>query len=176
MFLLRTSIRTHRSEQVCCTPHARTRLTRWWHGGYTRWHTDGAHLFDAETLAETAHAAGAPTDPPPSPSSAYVHLPPHALTVFVGLDDVDQAQGWPEFFRGSHQQSVARELEAGAAVDPPVSFPVTKQSAIVFDYRIVHRGTANTHATKDRPLLYLVYAKPWFCDQANFGSISVFET
>lgn len=47
-------------------------------------------------------------------------------------------------------------------------------SAICFDYRTVHRGTANT-SEKDRPLLYFTFARKWFSDTENFPTISIFD-
>ena len=44
--------------------------------------------------------------------------------------------------------------------------------AVLFDYRTVHRGTANRSA-EDRPLLYLTFARPWFSDTVNFPTTSV---
>ncbi len=71
---------------------------------------------------------------------------------------------------------------------------------LMFDYRLLHCGTANTSekvcgrtkgddlckclispsslspppphspTLQSRPLLYLVFSKPWFKDQVNFGS------
>ena len=71
--------------------------------------------------------------------------------------------------------------------------PVLKQGdALIYDYRVCHRGTANLfgklEATKDetkkkkkkkarssendvagsRRILYLMYARPWFTDHVNF--------
>ncbi len=59
---------------------------------------------------------------------------------------------------------------------------MTGGSAIVFDHRVVHRGTANTavgeHLSaedRQRPMLYLTFAKPWFTDSVNFPTESVFD-
>jgi len=46
--------------------------------------------------------------------------------------------------------------------------------AIVFDYRTVHRGTANA-GVDDRPMLYLTYGRPWFNDNVNFPKRSLFD-
>ena len=40
-------------------------------------------------------------------------------------------------------------------------------SAILFDYRLKHRGLGN-RSTEDRPLLYLTYARPFWLDVYNF--------
>ena len=51
--------------------------------------------------------------------------------------------------------------------------------AIVFDYRLKHRGLGNRSGV-DRPLLYLTYARPFWYDVYNFdrkryGSLPVVE-
>jgi hypothetical protein len=45
----------------------------------------------------------------------------------------------------------------------------------VFDYRLLHAGRAN-HSAADRPVLYYVYAKPWFVDPHNFPDRSVWAS
>jgi ectoine hydroxylase-related dioxygenase (phytanoyl-CoA dioxygenase family) len=46
--------------------------------------------------------------------------------------------------------------------------------AIVFDYRILHRGLANI-SDQARPLAYFTFAKPWFRDATNYTKTSLFE-
>jgi len=117
------------------------------------WHMDGDHLF-------------AGTNGP--------HLAAHALTVFVPLIDVLPELGSPQFFVGSHVEEVSAALQQGATVDPPVSYELPAGSAVVFDYRIIHRGTANRSGSagsgtpRQRPMLYYVFSKPWFQDVRNF--------
>lgn len=89
-----------------------------------------------------------------------LQLPPHALNVFVPLVDVSADNGATEFAPGSHldwndPRKVVLEATAG--------------DAIVFDWRLKHRGLAN-RVTQPRPLLYLTYALPWFVDRYNFSS------
>ena len=38
---------------------------------------------------------------------------------------------------------------------------------MLIDYRLWHRGTANCSAAM-RPILYVIYARPWFTDFRNF--------
>ena len=47
--------------------------------------------------------------------------------------------------------------------------------AIIFDYRILHRGLANTSA-EDRPLAYFTYGRSWFRDATNYSSTSILPT
>jgi len=116
--------------------------------GVQNWHRDGEALFD------------------------HVQLPPHCVTVFVPLVDVTEANGPTEFYPGSHERK--REhyyagTEEGACHLPTCAPCLVCGSALLFDYRLVHRGTANTTDT-DRPMLYFVYAQPWFQDVQNFPS------
>jgi hypothetical protein len=87
------------------------------------------------------------------------YLPCHCLTVFVPLVDLCADNGATEFSLGSHLHECEdlgeRVLECLAG------------SAIVFDYRTLHRGTAN-RTTADRPILYFTYARSWFEDPVNY--------
>ena len=87
------------------------------------------------------------------------YLPCHCLTVFVPLVDLCADNGATEFSLGSHLHECEdlgeRVLECSAG------------SAIFFDYRTLHRGTAN-RTTADRPVLYFTYARSWFEDPVNY--------
>ncbi|KAL1526512.1 hypothetical protein AB1Y20_015222 [Prymnesium parvum] len=69
------------------------------------------------------------------------HLPPYALNVFFPLVDLNGSNG-------------------------PTEFAAGPGSAIIFDYRLWHRGRAN-NSDQDRPMLYAVVARPWFHDYKN---------
>ena len=87
------------------------------------------------------------------------YLPCHCLTVFVPLVDLCADNGTTEFSLGSHRHECEdlgeRVLECSAG------------SAILFDYRTLHRGTAN-RTTADRPILYFTYARSGFEDPVNY--------
>ena len=51
-----------------------------------------------------------------------------------------------------------------------------KGDAVVFDYRIEHRGRANTVPDTDRPLLYLSFAKRWYRDPRNHIDLDEFPS
>ena len=76
--------------------------------------------------------------------------PVHALNVFVPLVHLTLDKGPTEFVPGSHidydvgTASQVRTLGAG--------------SALLFDYRLKHRGLGN-NSTEERPLLYITYAR-----------------
>eukprot|EP00043_Microstomoeca_roanoka_P029854 m.23515 g.23515 ORF g.23515 m.23515 type:complete len:140 (+) comp9511_c0_seq1:128-547(+) len=110
------------------------------------WHVDGDHLFP------------------------HIQLPPHAVTVFIPLQEVTPALGSPQFLTSTQIAANASESKDDLVC---VQFPLELNDLVMFDYRIVHRGMANVHPTQYRPLLYQVYSKPWFGDVVNFGSESV---
>ena len=37
------------------------------------------------------------------------------------------------------------------------------------EYRLAHQGTEN-RTSDERPMIYLVYARPWFTDTTNYGA------
>jgi ectoine hydroxylase-related dioxygenase (phytanoyl-CoA dioxygenase family) len=41
-------------------------------------------------------------------------------------------------------------------------------SVYLMDYRLLHAGTAN-RSEGPRPILYLIYARPWFTDAENYS-------
>ena len=45
--------------------------------------------------------------------------------------------------------------------------------ALVYDQRTIHRGTANI-SSESRPLLYLLYKRPWYHETINFGEEPLF--
>ena len=92
-----------------------------------------------------------------------LYLPCHCLTVFVPLVDLCADNGATEFSLGSHKHECEdlgeRVLECSAG------------SAIIFDYRTLHRGTAN-RTTADRPILYFTYSRSWFEDPVNYRHVN----
>lgn len=112
------------------------------------WHADGPHRSAAE------------------------HLPAHCLNVFVPLVDLTPANGPTQFRPGSHVHTrdlarltllarIKKTLRPAAAPAP------TAGGAVVFDYRVLHRGLANT-SPADRPVLVLTYCAPWYRDVLNY--------
>ena len=110
-------------------------------------HMDGGHLFQSTHAYDQAQN------------------PCHCLNVFVPLIDVTEELGPTEFWPGSHVLSEAGAAFAGAA--PSVSLAGQRGDAIVFDYRVVHRGRANGGEVS-RPVLYLTSSRSWFRDAQNF--------
>ena len=102
-----------------------------------KWHGDGGHLFDTD------------------------HSPPYCINVFYPLVELTDENGPTEFFPGSHRLG---EFDKAAT-----SFGLCCRpgSAVLFDYRVKHRGGANRSMERPRPVLYLAYAKTWYVDRGN---------
>ena len=97
------------------------------------WHQDGPHL------------------------NYKKHEPCHSLNVFVPLVDVDKANGGTEMVPTTHILGQSGfDGEPGDKLKPVVILPKAGE-AILFDYRLKHRGLAN-NSTAARPVVYLTYA------------------
>ena len=49
-----------------------------------------------------------------------------------------------------------------------------KGSALIFDYRVLHRGKRNI-SSESRPVLVFTFAKPFYKDVLNFNKRSLFD-
>jgi Phytanoyl-CoA dioxygenase (PhyH) len=88
--------------------------------------------------------------------------PIYAVNVAVPLIDIDLATGPTGVWLGSHRlpdgtrpkdtDLVAREFKRG--------------DCLLLDYRTMHSGLAN-RGTRVRPIVYMVYSRPWFFDHGN---------
>ena len=117
------------------------------------WHADGGHL------------------------NLQAHEECHCFNVFVPLVDVDVALGPTELRPGSHYltRNLAPMMLAAKArgkLRKPVMPLLRAGDALLFDYRILHRGRANI-SDVDRPILVMTFAKRTFKDRLNFPSKSI---
>ena len=107
-----------------------------------RMHRDHAHLFGDRGVGP--------------------QLPVYAVNVAVPLVDVDEQTGPTALWPGSHRWP--------DGVQPPPNsmavLPFQRGDAILIDYRTAHAGMPNQSAAA-RPILYMVYARPWFFDDVN---------
>jgi len=117
------------------------------------WHCDGPHMSKTQDL------------------------PCHVLNVFIPLVDVTSITG-PTQFRPC-STPLTRDLQKmylAAAFSKrlkPVETPEVAMGAVLlFDYRVLHRGTAN-RSPLPRPILVITFAKPWFKDVLNFPKRSL---
>jgi hypothetical protein len=104
----------------------------------------------------------------PGDEAASMAAPPYALTAIIPLLDLDNFTGstevWP---RGPHMATpdLWREKLLGSTV-----LPLALGDAGIIDYRVCHGGTPNVGQVP-RPILYIVYSRPWFRDSENFSEI-----
>ena len=136
-----------------------------------KWHADGGHV------------------------DLQQHLPCHVLNVFVALHDVPTLEWGPTQLRPGthvHTRNLGPLLLAAhcqKTLQPPVAPLLQAGDALVFDYRILHRGLANQnrgsseprtesglhHYSQNRSMLVITVAQEWFRDRLNFPSRSLFE-
>ena len=134
------------------------------------WHADGEHLFSGTHPTAGGLAAGGTW----VASSA---LPVHCINVFVPLVDLTLDNGVTEFCVGTHDatglspeivwQKDSWRAEIGHTAEP-VATTCTAGAVILFDYRILHRGSACREGQRRRPVLYYTFARRWFSDNLNF--------
>ena len=98
-------------------------------------------------------------------------LPPHAITLVVPLVDLDENTGSTAIWEGSHRASGSRQrlqnLRDHSTLEGS-EVPLPKRGDVyLMDLRVIHAGTANISLIA-RPILYIVYSRPWFNEEANF--------
>jgi hypothetical protein len=90
----------------------------------------------------------------------------HAVNVVVPLIDVDMETGPTGVWLGSHRlQDVAVESESITVC------PLRRGDCMLLDYRTLHAGLPN-RSGRARPIVYMVYARPWFFDHGNHVRLS----
>ena len=117
------------------------------------WHCDGGHI------------------------NLQAHERCHCFNVFVPLVDVNRSLGPTELRPGSHYLTrnlapMVLAAKARGKLRSPVMPLLRAGSALLFDYRVLHRGRANTSEV-DRPILVMTFAKRTFKDRLNFPSKSI---
>lgn len=119
------------------------------------WHGDGPHLFESQ-----------------------LQCPPHALNVFIPLHEITEKLGPTEFVPGSHKITNANRDNELLKTNPnrvqSISPLLDAGTSLLYDYRVIHRGTQNC-SDRSRHMFYLLYTKPWFNENINFGDVSIFE-
>ena len=138
-----------RSGVVFSTPGTKTQY----------WHADGSHTRPPATF-DTPEGGGAPPD---------------AVCVFLPLIDLTAETGFTTFWPGT-QHFPQEDLLAHSLPRPwgCVEGAVTAGSAILYDFRTVHRGEPN-RTDSHRPICYFVYARPGFDEVSNFAQASLFD-
>lgn len=104
----------------------------------------------------------------PSDEATSVAIPPYALTAIVPLLDLSSSTGstevWPRGPLMATPDLWASKLPGSTVL------PLALGDAGIIDYRVCHGGTANIGLVP-RPILYIVYSRPWFRDAENFSEI-----
>jgi hypothetical protein len=90
--------------------------------------------------------------------------PCYSIAALFPLVPLTAAVGATEILPGSHRETNR----------PTESFPVLRPEAgpgdcYLMDGRLIHRGMSN-HSSADRPILSIVYQRPWFRDDLNFSA------
>ncbi len=104
----------------------------------------------------------------PSDVPASMNAPPYALTAIIPLLDLDGSTGSTEVWPRGPDMATP-DLWNGNLPGSTV-LPLALGDVGMIDYRVCHGGTANVGLVP-RPILYIVYSRPWFRDAENFGEI-----
>jgi hypothetical protein len=93
-------------------------------------------------------------------------VPAYAITLAIPLVPVNAMTGVTRVWPGTHRsridwKNVQPDLMNSVAVAPDFG------GCYLFDARLVHSGTAN-YSPAERPILYLIYCRPWWRDSTNF--------
>lgn len=89
-------------------------------------------------------------------------LPVYAINVAVPLIDIDRTIGPTAIWLGSHLW----ESDRMALPEECTIVDFMRGDCILLDYRTWHAGIPN-NSDVVRPILYMVYARTWFFDEAN---------
>lgn len=88
-------------------------------------------------------------------------LPVYSVNVAVPLIDVDLEMGPTGVWLGSHRWETDK-----MPTEPIMAVPLRRGDCMMLDYRTMHAGLPN-RTSRARPIVYMVYARPWFFDQSN---------
>jgi ectoine hydroxylase-related dioxygenase (phytanoyl-CoA dioxygenase family) len=94
------------------------------------------------------------------------NMPVHAVNVVVPLIDVDIETGPTGVWLGSH-----RYEGVDVQSEPMAVCSLQRGDCMLLDYRTLHAGLPNLSG-RARPMVYMVYARPWFFDQHNHVRVS----
>jgi hypothetical protein len=102
----------------------------------------------------------------PSDEAASMAAPPYALTAIIPLLSLDGLTGSTEVWPRGPQMATP-DLWTSKLPGSTI-LPLALGDAGMIDYRVCHGGTANLGLIP-RPILYIVYSRPWFRDAENFS-------
>lgn len=90
-------------------------------------------------------------------------IPPYAITLAIPLVNLNEALGGTAVWPSSHVSS----MPILSRLKKPLPLRPQMGTAYLMDYRLLHGGEPN-NGHWPRPIIYLVYARPWFSDVCNF--------
>lgn len=96
-----------------------------------------------------------------------VEIPCYAITLAIPLIEIDATVGGTRVWPGTHRRLI--QAKVVETTEPALLPRVGLGGCYFMDYRLLHGGADNAGAVA-RPLLYIVYSRPWFRDSANFSS------
>ena len=142
------------------------------------WHADGDHVKGA------TDAGWRDNDDDNNGWQTTTLARPYALCLFVPLIDLNDTVGYTQFWPGSHRwRALVGFGPVAALTAATVNAVVPAGGAVWYDYRLLHRGMPNkasssssSSSTKDtttRPILQVVFRKPWYVERANYGTESI---
>lgn len=91
------------------------------------------------------------------------NIPSYAITYYVPLIDLTEHTGTTRMWPGTHRVWDDELSKRMPSVDPLM--PIG--GSYLMDYRLRHAGLAN-RSDLVRPLMYLVYKRPWWSDWLNY--------
>ncbi len=91
-------------------------------------------------------------------------LPSFSIALIIPLIPLTGETGTTRLWPGSHRKGYSNYADVAHA-DPLVG----TGACYLMDSRLFHQGLAN-HSTQIRPILSLVYQRPWYSDHKNFRS------
>ncbi len=120
--------------------------------------------FEAVIALPGAKAQHIHRDHPPlfDDESIDSKIPSFAVTAVIPLVDLTEATGSTRVWKKTHRMPRSQERKMSDSFVPLM--PVG--SCYLMDYQLVHGGTAN-NSEIIRPILYLIYYRPWFREVVN---------
>jgi ectoine hydroxylase-related dioxygenase (phytanoyl-CoA dioxygenase family) len=123
------------------------------------WHADGRHL-DVECDVRTGRG----------------HAAPYGVCVFMPLIDLTRETGFTQFFMRSHKTSKLIGFgDASSLLRLSFDGTLDAGQSVAYDYRLLHRGTANDSA-RNRPVLQFLYTAPAYRETKNYGTRSLWAS
>ena len=90
--------------------------------------------------------------------------------MFVPLIDLDRAVGFTQFWPGTHTSPKMAGFGAAAELlSCHVDAVVAAGDAVLYDYRLLHRGMPNASAATERPVVQFLYHTASYRETSNFG-------